>query len=74
MSSGKGRAKLSHAYTRFLQRRTWAAMVRLLPDLSGIEVPDFNTVSTRKGWVFIDEIEKKYGMDRDEIERNTRAL
>jgi hypothetical protein len=73
MSSAKGRQKVQHAYTRFLQRNTWAAMVSIKPELQG-NAPDFSTMSVRKVWAFLDKVEQENGMDRKEIERRTQAL
>jgi len=73
MSSATGRQKAQHAYARFLQRNTWAAMVSIKPDLEGT-APDFSAMSVRKVWAFLDKVEQENGMDRKEIERRTRAI
>ena len=73
MASGTGRAKIQAAYTRALQRNTWAAMVGIKPELAGTN-PDFSTMSPKKVWAYIDGIEQSNGMDRVAIEAKTKAI
>lgn len=73
MASGTGRAKLQYSYTRWLQKNTWAAILEIKPELEKLN-PDFHTMSIKKGWAFLDMIEKKFNIDRKLVEEKTRFL
>ena len=48
-------------------------MVQIKPELAEL-TPDFDAMSVRKAWAFLDSVEAEFKMNRKEIENLTRFL
>lgn len=73
MSRTAGRKKIEASYARWLQKNTWQAMVALCPEIH-IASPNWEKLSIRKAWDYLDQVEKQYGIKRSDVERITRNI